>query len=151
MATLLVNSSIVLEKMTGKGGWTYALIPRMAQISKSPFGWVNVYGRIDGYDLKRHKLLSMGNGNLFLPVRADIRKKIKKEAGDAVHIILYLSEVTKDIPNDLLLCLEDNREALDKFMNYSKVKQLKIFQWLDDAKLEEDRVIRIAKILDQLE
>ena len=70
MATLLVNSSIVLEKMTGKGGWTYALIPRMAQISKSPFGWVNVYGRIDGYELKKHKLLSMGNGNLFLPVRS---------------------------------------------------------------------------------
>ncbi len=42
----LVDKKYVLEKISGKGGWTFARIPEILQDKKSPFGWVKVRGTI---------------------------------------------------------------------------------------------------------
>ena len=83
----LVDNHYVLEKYPGKGGWTYALIPEIPQDKRSHFGWVKVSGTIDGYELKKINLMPSGKGQLFLSVKAEIRKAIRKQAGDSVHII----------------------------------------------------------------
>ena len=75
----LIDEKYLLEKFPGKGGWTYAKIPEILQDKSSPFGWVRVRGSIDGYEIKSYHLMPMGNGNLFLPVKAEIRKKIEKK------------------------------------------------------------------------
>jgi hypothetical protein len=67
----------VLEKIPGKGGWTYVVINEIAPDKRAKFGWVKVRGSIDDYELNQYKLMPMGNGKLFLPVRAEIRKKQK--------------------------------------------------------------------------
>lgn len=88
----LVNKEAFLEKFPGKGGWTYV---RFAEIPKNPdtyFGMYRIKGSIDDYEIKRAHLMPMGNGQLFLPVNAAIRKKIRKEAGDRVHVVLYQDE-----------------------------------------------------------
>ena len=54
----------------------------------------------------------MGNGQMFLPVRVEIRKKIKKEAGDWVHIILYPDNEPLVTPEEMWLCLEDEPKAM---------------------------------------
>ena len=59
------------------------------QDKSKPFGWVKVKGTIDGVPFNKYHLMPMGNGKLFLPVKSEIRKKIKKVAGDSVHVILY--------------------------------------------------------------
>ena len=74
----LVNKSYLLERFQAKGGWTYAKIPEVLQDKHSPFGWVRVRGSIDNFEIKNYHLMPMGNGNLFLPVKAEIRKKIGK-------------------------------------------------------------------------
>ena len=84
----LVNKKYLLEKYPGKGGWTYARIPEILQDKNTPFGWVKVMGSIDGYEIKNYHLMPMGNGQLFLPVKAAIRKKIGKETGDWVQVVL---------------------------------------------------------------
>lgn len=48
----------------------------------------------------------MGNGNLFLPVKAEIRKKIKKQAGDYVHVILYKDDSVFEVPQEIIDCLK---------------------------------------------
>ena len=88
MSDLLVNKEYQLKKFPGKGGWTFAGIPEVPQDKNAPFGWVKVCGSIDDYELKYYKLMPMGNGKLFLPVKAAIRKKIGKNAGDFVRIKL---------------------------------------------------------------
>ncbi len=40
----------------------------------------------------------MGDGKMFLPVKAEIRKKIKKEAGDWVHVLLYTDNEPLEVP-----------------------------------------------------
>jgi hypothetical protein len=74
----LVDKLFKLERFPGKGGWTYARIPQILPSTDQPFGWVKVRGSIDGYEIDKYHLMPMGNGKLFLPVKADIRKKIKK-------------------------------------------------------------------------
>lgn len=85
----LVNKRYLLEKYPGKGGWTYVSIPEVLRDKSTPFGWVKVKGFIDTFEIKNYRLMPMGNGKLFLPVKAEIRKKINKHAGDWVKIILY--------------------------------------------------------------
>jgi hypothetical protein len=95
----LVNRKYKLEKFPGKGGWTYAAIPEVLQDKHAHFGWVRVRGFIDDHEIKDYKLMPMGNGKLFLPVKASIRKKIQKEAGDWVKVILYADGERLHIPD----------------------------------------------------
>ncbi len=98
----LVNKKYLLEKYPGKGGWTYAAIPEVLQDKHAPFGWVKVKGQIDNFVIKNYKLIPMGTGKLFLPVKSEIRKKINKQAGDWVHVILYADNDPLEIPDELL-------------------------------------------------
>jgi hypothetical protein len=72
----VVDRICVLQKFPGKGGWTYAEIPELLQNKNTAFGWVTVKGSIDSFEINQYKLMPMGNGKLFLPVKASIRKKI---------------------------------------------------------------------------
>src|SRR5688572_5246826 len=111
MAKPLVNKKYKLEKFQGKGGWTYARIPEILKDKNAHFGWVKVKGTIDGYEIKKYHLMPMGNGQLFLPVKAEIRKQIKKSEGDFVHVVLYSDNEPLEIPKEMILCLKDEPAA----------------------------------------
>jgi hypothetical protein len=146
----LVNKKYKLQKFPGKGGWTYAMIPEIPQDKKAPFGWVKVKGSIDNYTFHDYRLMPMGNGHLFLPVKAAVRKKIGKEAGDFIQVVLFKDESELQIPQDLLLCLADEPLAHEKFFKLKESVQREFIQWLSAAKKEETRVERIATIIDKL-
>jgi Domain of unknown function (DUF1905)/Bacteriocin-protection, YdeI or OmpD-Associated len=146
----LVNKKVVLEKFNGKGGWTFARIPEILQDKNAHFGWVKVRGTIDGYEIRKYHLMPMGNGKLFLPVKAEIRKKIKKEEGDKVHVILYPDNEPLDVPEEMLLCLQDEPAALKFFKSLSESEQKFYIQWVYSAKKEETKVDRLAKTIDRL-
>jgi hypothetical protein len=146
----LVNKKVVLEKFNGKGGWTYARIPEILQDKHAHFGWVKVRGTIDGYEIRKYHLMPMGNGKLFLPVKAEIRKKIKKEEGDKVHVILYPDNEPQEVPEEMLLCLQDEPAALKFFNSLSESEQKYYIQWIYSAKKDETKVDRLAKTIDRL-
>lgn len=146
----LVNREYLLEKFPGKGGWTYALIPEILQDKHSHFGWVIVNGSIDGSEIKKFHLMPSGNGQLLLSVKAEIRKKIKKQAGDYVHIVLYADNTPLDIPEELNLCLREDEEAWQFFRSLNENEQHNYVKWIYSAKTEETRVERMAKTLDRL-
>ncbi len=54
----------------------------------------------------------MGNGHLGLAVKSEIRKKIKKQAPDIVHLTIYEDKTPLIIPEELILCMEDEYEVL---------------------------------------
>jgi uncharacterized protein YdeI (YjbR/CyaY-like superfamily) len=94
--------------------------------------------------------MPMGNGHLFLPVKAAVRKKIGKEAGDFIQVVLFKDESELQIPQDLLLCLTDEPLAHEKFFKLKESVQREFIQWLSAAKKEETRVERIATVIDKL-
>ncbi|MCJ0742413.1 YdeI/OmpD-associated family protein [Pedobacter montanisoli] len=147
----LVNKQYLLEKHPGKGGWTYAAIPEVIQSKTSTFGWVKVKGSIDGFEFKNSRLQPMGNNRLFFPVRAEIRKKIKKQAGDFVHIILYADHDPVEVPEELLQCLSDHPLAQQVFLSYTEGEQKAFINWIYAAKTDDTKVERISQMLNKLE
>jgi hypothetical protein len=75
----LVRKNYLLEKFSGKGGWTFAQIPEIPPDPHAHFGWVRVKGSIDGFRIQGYHLMPMGNERLFLPVKVGIRKKSRKK------------------------------------------------------------------------
>jgi len=76
----------LLQKSSNTGGWTYVVWPESASFFKT-HGAVKVKGTIDGV-VFQSSFMAMGNGVHMLPVRAAIRKVIKKEAGQKVTVVL---------------------------------------------------------------
>lgn len=150
MENPLVDKEYLLEKFPGKGGWTYATIPEILQDKKAPFGWVKVRGSIDDYELKNYKLMPMGNGKLFLPLKAAIRNKIGKQAGDYVKVILYKDENPLEIPKELELCLKDEPLAYETFINLKEGEQKAFIDWIYSAKKDETKVERIATTINKV-
>jgi hypothetical protein len=151
MPSPLINGSYLLQKFPGKGGWTYAAIPEIVQDKCNPFGWVKVSGTIDGYVLKQYKLMPMGEGKLFLPVKAEIRKRIGKQAGDMVHIILYPDVTPLEIPEELIACFQtESFQIYDTFLSFTEGERKAYLDWIYDAKTEETKVERITKMMDRL-
>jgi hypothetical protein len=146
----LINKKYLLERFPGKGGWTFARIPEILQDKTKPFGWVKVRGSIDGYEIRKCHLMPMGDDKLFLPVKAEIRKKIKKKEGDYVHVILYPDNEPLELPEEMMWCLRDEPSALTFFNALSESEQNFYIQWIYSAKKEETKVDRLAKTVNRL-
>ena len=146
----LINKACLLERFPGKGGWTYAAIPEIVQDRHAWFGWVKVRGSIDSYELKNYKLMPMGNGKLFLPVKAEIRKKIGKQAGDWVHVVLYADIAPLVMEDDFMICLSEEPAAYQTFLGCSEGEKKELLDWIYSAKTDDTKVRRIAETIDRL-
>lgn len=146
----LVNNHYLLEKFPGKGGWTYVRIPEIIKENRKNFGMVKVRGTVDGVEIRKFHIMPMGSGGMFFPVNADIRRKIKKQEGDQVHIILFPDLEPLEVPEEMMLCLEEEPQALRFFKSLSESEQKFYIDWIYSAKKEETRISRLAKTINRL-
>jgi hypothetical protein len=147
---LIIDKDCQLEKFPGKGGWTYILLPELVAEKKIPFGMRKVSGKIDSYEFAEMNLMPFGKGVLFLPVKSEIRKQIGKEAGDWVHVRLFAeAEETND--DELMTCLKDAPLALERFLKLPQQEQEMHIQAIRDMKIQERKVEKIIRLIEQLE
>ncbi|GAB5551171.1 MAG: YdeI/OmpD-associated family protein [Saprospiraceae bacterium] len=145
----IINREVLLEKFPGKGGWTYAKVPEVSPDSKAPFGWVQVKGAVDAYTFQQVKLMPMGNGQLFFPVKATIRKLIGKQAGDTVHLLLFYDLSELIVPEEILLCLKDEPAAFHNFQAFKEGEKKRYLDWINATQNEETKINRIAQLIER--
>ena len=150
MSEPLINDTFILEKYPGKGGWIYARLPKTFSTNEAPFGWTRVKRTIDNIEVKRYHLMPMSSEYFFLPVKSEIRKKIKKTVGDYVHVTLYLDESPLEIPEDFRDCLHDEPKAFETFSSYSESEQKAYIDWIKAAKRAETKASRIKQAIDKI-
>lgn len=73
-----------LEKVESKGGWTYVVWPESREYFGTG-GSVKVRAKADGVEFAS-SFMPLGDGRQMLPMKAELRKTIHKEAGDTVTI-----------------------------------------------------------------
>ncbi len=147
----LIKGKFLMQKMNMKGGWTYVILPSHQPKTGLPFGWFIVKGSIDTYQINQYKLWPTADGKLFLPVKSEIRKKIKKDVGDYIDVVLYEDRSDIIIPDELILCLQDFPQALDFFNQLSDTSKKQYVDHIYGTKNLETRGNRISKAIEKLE
>jgi hypothetical protein len=146
----LIHKRLLLEKYPAKGGWTYARLPGISKDKRAHFGTIRVNGTVDGYELKQYNLFPMSDGHMLLPVKAAIRKQIKKEAGDYVEVILYTDYETIEVPENFQCCLEDEPIALQQFNLLPQEEKSRLLKWIEEPLSDDSRIERMAKAITAL-
>lgn len=152
MDQLITDRRYIMERFPGKGGWTFVSIPEAVPNKSNPFGWLQVKGSIDGIPFQQYKLMPKGDGQLFFPVKKEIRKKLRKEEGDEVHIVMYLDQSSTHVPDELLSCFAlENPELLKCFNALAEGEKKKHISHIYQAATESEQADRIVELFRLLE
>jgi len=92
MIKLLDQEKLIIQYKKDFGAWTYHLrIPNTKDI-QGKWGYMKVFGFIDGYEIKDLNLAPRTGEDKIISINKTIRDAIHKTAGDTVTITLYLEK-----------------------------------------------------------
>lgn len=149
----MVTFTTIIEKFNEKGektGWTYVLIPFdiAEKLNKGVKKSYRVKGKIDSVPIKQLALIPMGGGDFIIPLKADLRKKIRKQKGDKVKLSVELDVSEFKINSDFMECLKDDRAAEKFFKTLTPGHQKYFSKWIEEAKTIETKSKRIAQAME---
>jgi hypothetical protein len=137
-------------EMGEKTGWSYIFLPAALATSlkencKKSF---RVKGKLDNISIEGVATVPMGDGDFIIALKASLRKQLRKEVGALLTVQIEEDKDFKiDLPEDLELCLSDEKELLQNFLKLPKSHQNWYINWLNAAKTEATRTKRIVNIV----
>jgi hypothetical protein len=128
-----------------KTGWSYIEIPAdMAQqLKPGNRTSFRVRGMLDGFPVNGMALMPMGDGNFIMALKAEVRKRIHKNAGAMLQVSIEEDTDYKvEIPAELQEFFDP--DASDFFFSLPKSHRDYFIKWIDQAKTAETRAKRIV-------
>ncbi len=136
-----------------KTGWSYIAVPGhlSAQIKPANRKSFRVRGMLDGFAVAGIALMPMGNGDFIMPLKAEIRKGIHKNAGAMLTVTIEEDVDYKvEIPEDLQECFDFEPDAFDFFNSLPKSHGNYFIKWINEAKTAETRAKRIVNTVNAM-
>ncbi len=137
-----------MQKM---GAWTIAITPIDVRKIFGKGGHVRVKGTIDGYPFNDTSLMPMITGKHCMAIRSEIRKAIRKDAGDTIEIILEEDHSELVVPDELIEAFEASPEAKQLFNSYSPSHKRNYTKYVSGSKNKETRLRRAVASVIKLE
>ena len=146
----MVSFMATLLKFGQKGektGWTVIEIPaelahQLLPETRTSF---RVKGSLDTLEISGLALIPVGEGDFILPLNATLRKALRKRAGDSVMAELEVDTAPLPLSADLLLCLEDEPQALAFFNTLTKGHRKYFSNWIEEAKTQDTKARLISQ------
>lgn len=140
------------DKQGEKTGWTYIQVPadlaqQLKPATKTSF---RVKGKLDNYSINAVALLPMGGGNFIMPINGAMRKAIGKKHGAQLKVQLEADNKPLKLSEDFMTCLADDPKALATFNKIPKSVQNYFSKWIESAKTEPTKAMRIARAVNAL-
>jgi hypothetical protein len=152
----MVEFDAIMQQFAEQGektGWTYINIPvnLALQIKPDNKKSFRVRGMLDTLPVRGMALMPMGEGNFIMALKADVRKKLHKNAGAMLHCQLEEDVDYKvDIPPDLQECFNFEPETWDFFNSLPKSHREYFIKWINEAKTAETRAKRIVNTVNAM-
>lgn len=151
----MIEFKTIIKKFNEQGektGWTYIEIPsaitqKLKPNYKKSF---RVKGKLDDYAFEGLALIPMGEGNFILALKADIRKKIRKQKGDFLYVQIDADNNPVKLNAELMECLSDEPESRSFFNSLTPGHRKYFSNWIDGAKTDTTKTKRIAQTIDAL-
>jgi len=136
-------------KQGEKTGWTYFEIPasianKIKADTKKSF---RVKGKLDNHPIKGVALLPMGEGVFIMALNAEMRKAIKKNAGENLSVQLEEDHDPLEMDADLMACLNEEPEALKQFESMAMSHRNYFSKYIASAKTPPTKAKRIAQTI----
>ena len=153
----MVSFQVLIERFKDKGeksGWTYIYVPESLALQIKPDCRTSyrVKGFFDALPFEGVAVVPMGEGDYIIPLKAELRRKLRKKEGDLLKVSL---EEDKDfkipMPADLEECLNEQPHFMENFMKQPKSHQNYYFNWINSAKTEPTRAKRIAMTVNAMD
>lgn len=148
-ATLILQ----FDEKGEKTGWQYIYIPVDIAQELKPGNRQSfrVKGMLDGLAVAGMALMPMGDGNFIMALKADIRKKLHKNAGAMLQVKLEEdTEYRIEIPDDLQECFDFDPDAQEFFISLAKSHRDYFIKWINSAKTPETRNKRIVNTVNAM-
>ena len=151
----MVKFTVEILRFAKKGektGWTYFEITKelAEKINPGTKKSFRVKGKLDNHPIEKVALLPMGEGSFIMPVHAVMRKAIKKKEGDTIFIQLQEDKQPLEMDADLIVCLNEEPNALKQFKSLTPGHQNYFSKWIEGAKTPPTKAKRIAQTIDAM-
>jgi len=132
------------------GGGACVLFPYDVEKEFATKGRVPVKVTFDGVPYTG-SLVKYGRPQHMMPILKAIREQIGKQPGDSVQVELWRDEAerTLDVPAPFAALLKKEK-LLAGFEKLSYTHRKEYYRWIAEAKKEETRLNRMAKVVEML-
>jgi hypothetical protein len=153
---VMINFTTSILKFARQGektGWSYIPVTQeqAEQLLPGTRQSFRVKGKLDKVSIQAMALIPMGGGSFILPLKADLRKKLGKQAGAVVEVKLQHDQNEPELSADFMACIKDEPEALTYFQTLTKGHQRYFSKWIEEARTGQTQAKRIAMAINALQ